>query len=33
MFQMAAIALTAAELWRVLSDRAQESACVTEVKA
>lgn len=33
MFQMAAIALTAAELWRVLSGRAQESACVTEVKA
>ena len=33
MFQMTAIALTAAELWRVLNAKAQESACLTEVKA
>ena len=33
MFQMTAIALTAAELWRTLNSRAQEPACLTEVKA
>ena len=33
MFQGVAIALTAAELWRSLSGKTGESACMTEVKA
>ena len=33
MFQAVAIALTAAELWRSLSGKTGESACLTEVKA